>query len=71
MKVKSEAKEIFIKFKVYVESQFNCNIKTLQTNWKGEFHSLLPVLNQLGTRFQHPCPHVHKQNDKVEGSTDT
>ena len=66
MKVKSEAKEIFIKFQVFVEKQFNCKIKTLQIDWGGEFRSLLPVLNQLGIHFQHPCPHVHEQNGKVE-----
>ena len=66
MKVKSKAKEIFIKFHAYVERQFNCKIKTLQIDWGNEFPSLLPMLNQLGIHFQHPCPHVHEQNGKVE-----
>ena len=26
----------------------------------------MPLLNQLGIHFQHLCPHVHEQNDKIE-----
>ena len=66
MKVKSEAKAVFIKFQNFVERQFNCKIKSLQTDWGGEFRSLLPLLDQLGVLFRHPCPYVHEQNGKVE-----
>ena len=65
MKFKSEAKEIFIKFQAFVERQFNCKIKSLQTDWGGELHSLLSLLDQLGICFRHPCPHVHEQNGKL------
>ena len=66
MKVKSKAKAVFIKFHNFVERQINCKIKSMQTDWGGEFQSLLPLLDQLGVLFRHPCPHVHEQNGKVE-----
>ena len=66
MKVKSEAKEIFIQFHAFAERQFNCKIKTLHIDWGGEFRSLLPLLNHLGICFHHPHPHTHEQNGKVE-----
>ena len=66
MKVKSEAKEIFVKFQTFAERQFSSKIKRLQTDWGGEFRSLLPLLNKLGIHFQHPCPYVHEQNGRIE-----
>ena len=66
MKIKFEVKEIFAQFQAFTERQFNCKIKSLQTDWGGEFHSLLTLFNQLGVCFHHPYPHVHEQNRKVE-----
>ena len=66
MRAKSEAKEIFIKFQVLVERQFNCKIKSLQTDCGGEFRGLVPLLDKFGIHFRHPCPHVHEQNGKTQ-----
>ena len=68
---KSEAKTAFLHFQSFVERQFDKKIKSLQTDWGGDYQSLLPYLNQVGIAFSHPCPHTHQQNGKAEKKTDT
>lgn len=66
MKLKSEAAQIFLKFKALVENQFQTKIKNLQTDWGGEFRPFLHLSTHFGINFQHPCPHTHNQNGKIE-----
>lgn len=49
-----------------VQCQFQTSIKTVQADWGGEYRSLVSFLKNLGIRFQHPCPHVHLQNGRIE-----
>ena len=66
LKLKSECLKVFTQFNAFVERQFNLKIKCLQTDWGGEFRSLLPILSSLGIHFRHPCPFIHQQNGKAE-----
>ena len=66
MKVKAEVKDIFLKFVAFAERQYSCKVRTVQSDWGGEFRSLSSVFSQLGIGFRHPCPYTHEQNGKVE-----
>ena len=66
LKLKSEVKETFIHFQKLVERKFDSKIKTLQSDWGGEYRSLAPFLTSAGIHFRHPCPHTHPQNGKSE-----
>ena len=66
IKQKSDALLIFKQFKVYVELQFNKKIKTLQTDWGGEYRSFTNFLATFGVKHSHPCPHTHEQQGNVE-----
>lgn len=39
-----------------VENKFERKIKTLQTDWGGEFRSFTNFLRENGIEFRHPCP---------------
>ena len=48
------------------ELQFNTKIKSLQTDWGGEFRPLASYLVNLGINHRLICPHTHHQNGVVE-----
>jgi histone deacetylase 1/2 len=56
----------FVHFKSMVELQFNCRIKTAQTDGGGEFRPLTKYLTDLGIIHRLTCPHTHHQNGLVE-----
>ncbi|GAA0171887.1 hypothetical protein LIER_25821 [Lithospermum erythrorhizon] len=62
LKTKSEVYDVFNKFKALVESQFDKKIKTLQTDWGGEFRKL----STLGINHRVSCPHTPEQNGATE-----
>ncbi|KAK2420319.1 putative mitochondrial protein [Trifolium repens] len=66
LKLKSETLQQFIQFKTMVELQFNCTIKTVQTDGGGEFRPLTKYLTNLGIIHRLTCPHTHHQNGLVE-----
>ncbi|CAJ2671926.1 unnamed protein product, partial [Trifolium pratense] len=66
LKLKSETMSKFIHFKSMVEQQFNCKIKTVQTDGGGEFRPLTKYLTELGVVHRLTCPHTHHQNGLVE-----
>ena len=47
-----------------IETQLEKKIKTLQTDWGGEFRSFVPFLKENGILFRHSCPHSHHQNGR-------
>ena len=57
---------MFQKFRTLVERQFNTKIKSIQFDWGGEFHSMSPILSNLGSSHRISCPHTHEQQGKVE-----
>jgi histone deacetylase 1/2 len=66
LKLKSDTLSQFILFKTMVELQFNCKIKTVQTDGGGEFRPFTKYLTELGVVHRLTCPHTHHQNGLVE-----
>ncbi|KAG8492721.1 hypothetical protein CXB51_010467 [Gossypium anomalum] len=66
IKNKSEALAKFLHLYKFIEVQFGCKVKVLQTNWGGEFRSFPQVLSQLGIHHRLSCPHTSEQNGLVE-----
>ncbi|KAL2534481.1 Integrase catalytic domain-containing protein [Abeliophyllum distichum] len=66
MKHKSEALSIFTQFKTLVENKLDRKIKTLQSDWGGEYRSFTNLVIQSGIEFRHPCPHTSAQNGRIE-----
>jgi hypothetical protein len=63
---KSDVYNIFLRFQLFVERQFDRKIKCVQSNWGGEFRKLNTFFQSLGIRHRLPCPHTHHQNGSVE-----
>lgn len=68
LKYKSEAFENFKKFKVFVEKQNDCHIKTLRTDRGGEFTSkeFDIFCEEHGIHRELTAPHTPKQNKVAE-----
>jgi hypothetical protein len=65
---KSDAYEIFVKFKTLVETQFCHKIQSLQSDGGGEFTSIQfqVFLSQNGITHRKSCPHTSQQNGLAE-----
>jgi hypothetical protein len=65
---KSDVCECFFKFKVLVENQFTCKIKSLQSDGKGEYTSLQfqAFLSKHGILHRKSCPYTSQQNGLAE-----
>jgi hypothetical protein len=66
LKLKSDVFVIFKQFITMVERQFNTKLKSVQTDWGGEFRKLSPLFTQLGIIHRLSCPHTSEQNGTVE-----
>ena len=55
-KTQSETSNVFKKFKAMAEVQFNSKIKSLQTDWGGEFRPLKSFLANCGIQHRPICP---------------
>ncbi|KAG8480651.1 hypothetical protein CXB51_025243 [Gossypium anomalum] len=66
IKCKSEALDKFLHLQKFVEVQFGCKIKVIQTDWGRKFRSFPKVLYQLGIYHRLSCPHTSEQNGLVE-----
>lgn len=66
LKLKSDTLTQFVHFKTMVELQFNCTIKTVQSDEGGEFRPFTKYLTTLGISHRFTCPHTHHQNGIVE-----
>ncbi|KAH9769651.1 retrovirus-related pol polyprotein from transposon RE1 [Citrus sinensis] len=64
--LKSEALATFKHFKTLVEKQFDHPLKSLQSDWGGEYRNFVHFLQEEGIEFRHSCPHTHHQNGVVE-----
>lgn len=49
-----------------VKTQYQTNIKALQTDWGGEYHSLSSFLASHGISHRISCPYTLQQSGKVE-----
>lgn len=64
---KADVTTIFVKFQAYVERFFDFKIKSVQSDWGGEYRPLNTLLHSLGISHRISCPHTHQQNGAVEG----
>ena len=48
------------------ELQFNFKIKSLQTDWGGEFRPFTSFSASCGIQHRLICPHTHHKNEVVE-----
>jgi histone deacetylase 1/2 len=63
---KSDVFSIFQRFQLLVEHQFSHKIKSVQTDWGGEYRKLNIFFQTIGIHHRLICPHTYKQNDSVE-----
>lgn len=66
LKTKDEALPIFKQFKLMVEKQFELPIKTLHTDFGGEFVAFTSFLKEQGITHLFTCPYTSQQNGRVE-----
>lgn len=62
LSLKSEAATIIKSFITMVQCRFHVNVEKFQTDWGGEFRSLVSCFQSQDIHFQHPCPYIHSQN---------
>jgi histone deacetylase 1/2 len=65
---KSYVFSIFYPFQTLVERQFSCRIKSVKTNWGGEYCKLNQFFQTIGIHHRLIYPHTHEQNCTVERS---
>ena len=66
LKYKSEVFSIFQEFQKLVERQFDRKIKTVQSDWGGEYEKLNSFFRNIGIAHHVSCPHAHQQNGSAE-----
>lgn len=66
LKHKSDALNTFKLFQSYAITQFNSQIKDIQSDFRGEFRPFTRYLNELGILHKLTCPHTTYQNVIVE-----
>lgn len=66
LRTRDEVFDIFQHFFAMVKTQFGHTIKTLQTDWGGEYRKITSFLSSLGVHHRHSCPHTQEQNGAPE-----
>jgi len=66
MVAKSDVFNIFHQFQALVKRQFSLKIKSIQTNWGGEYRKLNTYFKTIGIHHHVICPHTHEQSGMVE-----
>lgn len=66
LKVKSEALAVFKQFKLMIEKQLDCSIKSFHTDARGEFIAFTSFLKEQGIKHLFTCPYTSEQNGRVE-----
>jgi hypothetical protein len=66
LNAKSQVACTFINFQTQIERYFDCKIKSVQTDFGGEFQALKSHLLTSGIVHRLSCPHTHEQNGSVE-----
>jgi len=63
---KSDVYYVFHQFQTLAERQFSLKIKSVQTDWGGQYRKLSIFCQTVGIHHCIICPHTHKQNGTVE-----
>ena len=66
LKNRSDVYQVFLNFQQFVERKFERKIKTMQTDWGGEYEKLHGFFKKIGITHYVFCPHAHQQNGSVE-----
>jgi transposase InsO family protein len=66
MTKKSDAFNIFLQFQKYVECFFNTQIKSVQSDWGGEYRTILTFFKNYGIVHCVSRPHTHQQQGSIE-----
>lgn len=66
LKTKNEALPVFKQFKLMAEKLLDMPIKTLHTDFGGEFITFTPFLREQGITHIFTYPYTSQQNEKVE-----
>ncbi|XP_019447442.1 PREDICTED: uncharacterized protein LOC109348071 [Lupinus angustifolius] len=66
LKQKSETLSVFQYFLKFVHTQFNTTIKSVQSDYGGEFRPFSAFLKTIGVVHRISCPHTHHQQGTVE-----
>jgi histone deacetylase 1/2 len=56
----------FHQFQVFFERQFSQRIKSIQTDWGGEYRKLNLFFKTIGIHHVFICPHTHEHNGTVK-----
>jgi histone deacetylase 1/2 len=57
---------LFNVFKHLLSVSFLLKIKSVQTDWGGEYRKLNKFFQTISIHHRLICPHTHEQNDTVE-----
>ncbi|MFS7923079.1 putative RNA-directed DNA polymerase [Helianthus anomalus] len=63
---KSDVFSALTSFVTMAERQFNTKLKSIQSDWGGEFRNLTSFFKSLGIIHRRSCPHTSEQNGIVE-----
>ncbi|KAM0038591.1 putative RNA-directed DNA polymerase [Helianthus debilis subsp. tardiflorus] len=66
LKRKSDVFATFKQFVTMAERQFSTKLKTVQSDWGGEFRNMSSFLTSIGIIHRLSCPHTSEQNGIVE-----
>lgn len=66
IKLKSNVEAIFLQFQYYMEKYFECKVKTIQSDWGGEYRRLHNYFQKNGITHHIDCPHTHQQMGSIE-----
>ncbi|KAH0633010.1 hypothetical protein KY284_035796 [Solanum tuberosum] len=66
LSTKSQVLDVFKYFHKMVYTQFGKKIKTLQTDWGGEYRNVSSYAQSIGITHRLSCPHTHEQNGAPE-----
>ncbi|KAI3516852.1 hypothetical protein L1887_15941 [Cichorium endivia] len=63
---KSQVYSTFLAFKTMIKTQFSCDIKSVQSDWGGEYQNVSRFLNTHGIEHRVSCPYTQEQNGAIE-----
>jgi hypothetical protein len=63
---KSDVMSVFLKFQTMVERLLNTKIKSVQSDWGGEYRNLNKYFQSIGINHRVSCPHTHQQQGCVD-----
>jgi histone deacetylase 1/2 len=66
IKHKSDVESIFYTFQNHVERLLNAKIRSVQSDWGGEYHRLHAYFERTGIAHRVSCPHTSQQNGIAE-----